>query len=422
MNRFTRIKNFHADRLKGVGSSDMPILAGMYKHYTNDYTLVRTGETIKLPQTALTLFRVKTGRVMQIDREPISGGRAPKRWGNRLEPLILMDHVTERYGEALALEFYRNATRAEPVSTGDLKIKTECWHPKYNFAYAHADLLDLINDPLLVEAKASGMMGAKRRESGGGLYGWDPDDTSQEGCPDPVLVQIQWQLFCYGMVEAIANPLIDTSDLRTYGPIIADPRRQEEMLALAERFWWHVEHDKEPQPTTWDDVVSLSPTLTDTTKIITSGETEMEIRAMIDEGTKIKERKKELDARLEKIKMGLGILAGDVEEVEEDGKKIQRWTGTARKVLATMTGDTLATFRDGTKDTLTLSDLLGEVERKKKAGLALDKKAAKGKDVSNEEWDALELTPQEVEAVELDARLRALGAYKTSAPFRVVNY
>lgn len=401
MHKISRIKDFHADRLRGVGSSDMVTLVGL---------------NARFGQTPLTLWREKTGRAKGFE------GNERTEWGNYLEPLILKKYVTDRYGPELGQEFYRNLTRSEPVNTGQLKIKTECWHPKAPFAMAHADLVDLTGTPVIVEAKSTGFYAGKRREGGKTFEGYDEDDTSQAGIPDKVFVQVQWQLFCYGITEALVAVLIDTSRYRTYGPIIADPRRQEEMLALAERFWWHVEHDKEPQPTTWDDVVSLSPTLEDASKALVGGDVELQALAMIDEGHKLKARREEIEERLEDIKMALGLLAGDVEEVEEGGRRFKRWTGTAKKFLTTTSGDVLVRFRDQRRETLTMKAVMEPIEKKLAKAASNAKKVEAGKTVKPEDIEAATLTDADREVLALEAKLRALGCYRTSEAARIVTY
>jgi len=47
MNKYSKIKDFHASRATGVGSSDIPILAGLSKRYGS---------------TTLTLWQEKTGQ------------------------------------------------------------------------------------------------------------------------------------------------------------------------------------------------------------------------------------------------------------------------------------------------------------------------------------------------------------------------
>lgn len=363
MNRYTKIKDFHASRRKGVGSSDLPTLLGLNKRWG---------------QTPLTLWREKTGRA-----EGFAGNERTE-WGNYLEPLILRKFVTDRWGAEVGQEFYRNATRAEPVSYGNLKVKTEAFHPKYPFCLAHADLAwdpdatDRGEYPYLVEAKSTGYFAGKRREGQTAFEGYDPDDTSQQGIPDKVAVQVQWQLFCYGVQEAFVAVLIDTAEYRLYGPVVADPRVQEKLLALAERFWWHVENDREPEPTTWDDVVSLSPELVNETAVVT-GEDELKVRTMIARSKDIKARIKSAEDELDDIKNAVGLLIG----------------GNA--VLASSDGETLAKAAERQRESL---GLLGEVTK-------LKKKA--------------ELTPEEKELLSLDERLRALGLVKVSS-WREVRY
>lgn len=360
MNRYTRITDFHASRRRGVGSSDVPVLAGLNKRWG---------------QTPLQLWKEKTGRAEGFE------GNERTEWGNYLEPLILRKFVTDRWGAEAGQTFYRNATRAEPVSTGPLKVKTECFHPKYPFALAHADLVADIVDapPYLIEAKSSGFFAAKRREGQSSFDGYDEEDTSQHGIPDKVFLQVQWQELVYGLQEAYVAVLIDTARYKLYGPVVADAKVQSGLLALAERFWWHVEHDKEPQPTTWDDVVSLTPTLSDTTAVV-SGDEEIKVRTMIARSKDIKDRIKAAEVELDDIKNAVGILIG----------------GNA--VLSSSDGDTLAKAAERQRESVAL---LGEVTKiKKKTG---------------------ELTPEEKELLSLDDRLRALGLVKVSS-WREVRY
>lgn len=420
MNSYHKIKDFDAERLRGVGSSEIPILAGMTKKYFQDYLWVKTGQIESLNQTVRTLWLVKAGRVVQV-RDPKKDKR--KMWGNHLEPLILREFIGPRYGDEVAHEFYRNATRAEPVSSGPFKTKVGAFHPQYKFAMAHTDLLidgelDGVALPqLIVEAKSSGFMAGKRRE-GAVFDGYDEDDLSQFGIPDKVFMQWQWQAFCFGVEEGYVCPLIDTADYREYGPIIYDPRHVEKSLALAERFWWHVEHDKEPAPQTWGDVLSVYPDLENKTAMV-SGEAEMEARRMIARGADLKARKKAIEEELEDVKAGLGILAGD--QRTEDGKLVR----SMNTVLAASDGEPLAKFRDQTKDTLTLTTWLDSAKAKEKK-LAAAKKKWEADKLKLSEYqpivDECHLTEYEVHALKLDAELRALGAYKTSEPFRVVTY
>lgn len=373
MNPYRRIKDFHATRKQGVGSSDVPTLVGLNKRYG---------------QTPLTLWREKTGRAEGFD------GNERTEWGNYLEPLILRKFVSDRWGAPLGQEFYRNATRADPVATGPLKVKTEAIHPKYPFALAHCDLVyDPDNaPPMIVEAKSSGYFAAKRRE-GLAFEGYDPEDDSQHGIPDKVFLQIQWQLFVYDVPEAIAAVLIDTARYKTYGPIVADPKVQEKLLALAERFWWHVEHDKEPQPTTWDDVVSLNPAMSDTTAIV-GGDEEMKVREMIAEAKRLKATNKANDEKVEDIKDALGILAG------------------ANKYLGTPDGTPLAKIFDRSRESVGRPAMEGE-DPDDVPGFLKECQILRKKRV--------ELTPEEKNKLDIEDRLRAAGLVKVSQ-WREVRY
>lgn len=120
--------------------------------------------------------------------------------------------------------------------------------------------------------------------------------------------------------------------------------------------------------------------------------------------------------------MGLGILAGEVEEVEEDGKRIRRWVGTAKRVLTTVSGDTLVKFRDQTRETLTMSGIMEPIEKKLAKAASNAKKVEAGKTVKPEDIEAATLTDADREVLALDARLRELGCYRTSEVARIVTY
>jgi predicted phage-related endonuclease len=381
MNAYHKIKDFHGARKLGCGASDIPTLAGLNKRYG---------------QTPLTLWQEKRGLA------PSFEGNERTEWGNDLEPMVLRKFIANRYGQDAADDFLAQAIRGR--SSGPFKRKTEAVHPERKYCLSHADLLvdwgkelelcppEQQEHPYLVEAKTSGLYSAKRRE-GVAFEGYDPDDRSQFGIPDKVFMQVQWQLFTYGVTEAWVVVLIDTADYREYGPIVYDPRHVEKSIAMVEKFWALVESGTEPTPATWGDVVSIYPDLVDLTAMV-SGEAEMEARRMIAEGRELKERVKALEEKLDDIKMGLGILAGDTKA--EDGT-VKR---TMNRVLNDSEGKKLATFRDQTKDSISLP--MADI-RKKQA-------------------KSVELTENEKRVVAVDAELRALGCYKTSDPYRVVTY
>lgn len=298
MKRYTKIKDFHGERAKGVGSSDIPILAGLSKHWGS---------------TTLKLWEQKTGR-----SEPWNGN-ARTAWGHKLEGMVLREFIANRYGEDAAHDFYKARLRGN--SSGPFMVNTEARHQDRRYCLAHADLLvdwekkDAIFmtgddvEPFIVEAKTTGMMAGKRRE-GHIFSGYDPDDLTAQGIPDSVFLQVQWQMFVYGVRLAFVAVLIDTADYREYGPIVADPRVQEKCLALADRFWQHVTDDKPPAPETWEDVAKLWPNQTDSTKMI-AGDEEARVLEMVQRDKALALREKEIKAEREDIENAIGILIGE---------------------------------------------------------------------------------------------------------------
>lgn len=329
MNRYTKIRDFHGERDKGVGSSDIPALAGLYRNYGS---------------TTLRLWEEKTGRA------PRWNGNQRTAWGKKLEGMVLREFIANRYGEDKADDFYRGYLRGR--STGPFKVLTESRHPERRYCLAHCDLLFIGNDgmerdtlagefaaavvdePYIVEAKTAGMMSGKRRE-GVIFAGYDPDDLTAQGIPDAVFLQVQWQLYVYGVDTAYVAVLIDTADYREYGPIKADPRVQEKCLALAERFWRLVETDTAPAPETWDDVQRLFPHQTDTTAMI-GGDDEARVREMIAEDKRLAATIKGLEERRDDIKNAVGILLG------------------GNSVLASAEGQILAKSSEQTRESVAL--------------------------------------------------------------------
>ncbi len=299
MNPYTRIRDFHATRAKGVGASDIPTLALLNLRYG---------------QTPYMLWRVKTGR------EPPWEGNEKTWWGHQHENTVLYRWVRDAFDEETALRFLGGKIRGR--STGALKVLTEFHHPQYRFALAHPDLLVDTEEPVIVQAKSSGYFSAKRREDAD--YGYDPEDRSQNGIPAATFLQEQWELFCAGIgAPAWVALLADTNNYAAYGPIVADPRTQEKCLALAERFIWHVRNDQEPKPETWADVQAMFPRPQQTTAMV-SGEAEIAARRMCERKERIDAAQGRLKKKLEDMKNAMGLLIG------------------ANAVLATAEGEVLA--------------------------------------------------------------------------------
>lgn len=311
MNRYHRITDFHGARSKGVGSSDIPTLALLNKRYG---------------QTPLTLWYEKTGRAQ---REP-AGPRAY--WGKVLEGVILAEWIRRRYGDEAATEYARYKARG--MSSGPFKTETECFHPERPYCLAHSDLLvdpfstqfveDRESEREIVEAKSAGLFSATRRDDGD--YGYSRKDFSLSGIPMSVFLQVQWQGYCYGVDQLRVAALIDTGDYREYEGK-ADPRTQEKLLTLAERFWLCVESDTPPKPETWADVSLLWPGVEETTAMV-GGDAEMQAREMVSRYARASSRIKEAEGEKDEIKDALGILMGGnkILTTAEGVKLASSWT------------------------------------------------------------------------------------------------
>lgn len=302
MTRYTKIRDFHGSRAQRIGSSDIPTLL-LYNKKWGD--------------TPYTLWEEKTGR-----REGFSGN-SKTWWGNQLEGLILRQWVRDHYGPQDAEKFYRQYLSNR--SHRNLATYTEASYPGYPWTVAHADLVDTLRETI-VEAKSHGLFAAQRKDDVD--EGYDREDRGAEGIPAKHFVQTQWQMLCYQAPRAELCALIDTNDYREYGPILGHKKTQEDLLAVGERFMWHVDNDVPPKPETWADVVSMFPDPEDTQAVypldyaIDDGKS---LQDMLIEREKLAARSKKDKDRLDDIKNAVGILIGE------------------NKVLATPEGHTLAT-------------------------------------------------------------------------------
>lgn len=318
MNRYTKIKDFHASRALGVGSSDIATLAGLNRHYApRKYQVIETGEIEKLEQTTRTLWREKRGEIRQL------GGTERMEWGHRLEGLILAKWLEGYDGKDAADDFYIAKIRGRSV--GPYKTETECRMKDRPYVLAHADLLIdtgpnsvRVNPedyaatpelPIIIEAKSSGCFAAKRKE-GEIFTGYDLEDRSYQGIPDAVYLQVQWQMLAYDIPVAYVCVLIDTGDYREYGPIPAAPRVQEKCLALAERFWELVESGTPPKPETVGDVCSMWPVPKPLTAMI-SGEDELRARECAARYWTLGDSEKRIKDEREEVQAALGIYMGE---------------------------------------------------------------------------------------------------------------
>ena len=303
MTSYTRLRDIRASHLGPVvGASEIATLA-LYN--------LRHG------QTPATLWEEHTGRIAPRDLGE------PGWWGLVHERSVLYryikDHFNDEQARASISAFWRDR------SHGPFKIKTEFRRPlEHGTAIAHPDLLieaPLLQriigrsmEPRLVQAKSHGYFTSRRKADPD--FGYDEEDRTQNGLPASVFLQEQWEMFCADLPEADVAPLIDTNDYREYGPVYRDAKTQEQALALAERFCWHVERDVAPDPEAWVDIVHRDPQMKEMSSIHPL-EASVEFRGeqvtladMLASHGKAKGDERRALKRQEDIKCAIGVLLG----------------------------------------------------------------------------------------------------------------
>jgi len=251
LNPYHKIRDFTGARAAAIGSSDIPTLAGMTQHYEAKPYVYADGHVEKLRQTPYALYLEKEGIAHRAD----AGKRAE--WGHRLEGIVIAKWIEAHIGEGAALELSEEylAAKIRRRSVGPFLSETEVSMPERPYVIAHADLvvyapsgimyrvddaspwLPALERGLIVEAKTSGCYAAKRK-AGQIFLGYDEDDRTYQGIPDPVYLQVQWQMLAYDVPEAWVAVLIDTGDYREYGPIPAAPRVQEKIASRLPSGLW----------------------------------------------------------------------------------------------------------------------------------------------------------------------------------------
>lgn len=307
MNPYTIYTDFTESRTKGVGSSDIPVLAGLTSQYES---------------TPVTLFEEKKGITEGFQ------GNEKTDWGHLLEPLIVERFLGKHFGD---------------VRPNLLKIgMSEFFHPEYKYALAHPDMIIVEPDrePFIIEAKSMGHYSGKRDDDPD--KGYDEDDFTERGIPAGEYLQIQWQMLCSGINQAFVAALIDTNDFRMYGPIMANPRVQEKCLALARRFWDCMENNICPAPSTFKDIQILFPKPESKTKVI-SGEALDSVHMMQSQKEDIKKKIKALENKEDDIKKAIGQLC------------------EGNEVLSDPEGNVLATYKMSGKRSISVK----EVEKNK---------------------------------------------------------
>jgi hypothetical protein len=287
MNDFTYYKDHDFEKgRKYIGASDIPTLSLMNTKYG---------------QTPYTLFQEITGRT----ERKYAGERAKA--GKELEPLVLKFALEKIPEFELYAKNYYISRISENNYFREFHNFTEAVHPERPYLLSHADLLET-SMPVIVEAKTTGFFGALRKNDID--IGYDEFDLSANGIPASVYLQIQTQMLTYDVTTAYVSAQIDTGVHRLYGPIHYHKKTQEKILALAERFWWHIENDKEPKPEIWSDVVSQNPVLQEDSKEVVGGESEQEVIEMKERAKILRKKEKEIKKELKDLKNAVGIIIG----------------------------------------------------------------------------------------------------------------
>jgi len=302
MNNYTIYDgDFTESRLKGIGSSDIPTLAGLKKHYD---------------QTPMTLWEEK----MELS-EGFQGNEASD-WGHRLEPLILDRCLDDLYGE-IKPEF--------------ISIKmTEFFHPEYPYALAHPDLVIVPDDkgqqPYIIEAKSVGYFSGKRDENPD--TGYDEEKLDEEGIPGDVFLQVQWQMMVSGIDKLYVALLHDTNKYRKYGPIFGNVKIQSQCLALARRFWDCIENKIKPEPMTFKDLEIVFPKIEKMTRTISGDELEA-VQIMQAEKEKYDDVIKKAEGKIDDIKKAFGLLSeGNSVLADAKGNVLATYSPSSRKSIA----------------------------------------------------------------------------------------
>jgi len=300
MNKFTYLKdkNFSKGRYCTC-ASDVPTIALM---------------NLKYGTTPLTLWETLTGR-----REPWTGNERTKA-GTDLENIILKWGLEKLDNDNNIInDFLISRLKEKRNFKKTFYNFTEAKHPDYKFIISHADLIQT-EKPYIMEGKSTGFFGGKRNDDLN--FGYDKDDMSANGIPSSVYLQIQTQMMCYKIKTCYVSVMIDTGIHRLYGPIKAHVPTQEKILAICEKFWWHVENDKPPKPETWKDVILLNPNLDKESKTVIAGSNYEKVIEMKERKKFLAKRMKKDDSEIKDIKNAVGLILGKnaiLEDAEGNG-------------------------------------------------------------------------------------------------------
>ena len=290
-----------------IGSSDIPVI------------IKTKGSNIK--KSIYELWEEKTGKVESFQ------GNDFTTWGHELEPLLISAFIRQKHNKKIAYKFkidyilheeWRDIKKYNPPTI--FHPFTECRHPKYPWAVAHADcVMNDHNNPYNIEAKTGGYFARVKRE---GMEGFDLDDHTATGVPSDILLQVQWQMLCYNIKFTYVLLLVDDNKFHIY-EVPAIKKWWPLMLEKASRFLWHCKQDTPPQPEKYDDIKKLFPDVLDKAIYVT-GERAIIAETMKNEKKKLESKIKKYKNRIDDIKNAAGLLMEESKYLfnGETGKKL----------------------------------------------------------------------------------------------------
>lgn len=264
---------WHAQRAKGIGASDVPAIAGLSSY-----------------ASPIDIWQQKVGLTEPSEETPLT------RWGHLLEPVIAEEAERE-----LGVKFRR--------------LSRAVHYTDWPILFAH---LDRTSAEAILECKSS--MSTK---------GWGESGSSE--VPDSVALQVQAQLACADKELAYVAALIGYRDFRTYR--VARDREffGDLVLPILREFWTLVETNTPPEPDGSDAYGSFVrrrfPTDAGTERQATPEE------HLIAAALAVAVRdKKEAEAREAELKQRLMLAMGETQKLDGPGWRVS-WKRSKDRVV-----------------------------------------------------------------------------------------
>lgn len=281
MNAPLKSEQWHAERRKGVGGSDVAAILGLSKF-----------------RTAYDVWLEKTGQAApQEENEAMY-------WGTVLEDVV-------------ASEYSRRSGRKIQ------RVNKQLVHPSLPIARANIDRA-VINPDIrgnvrwvdgrlttdrLLECKTANAFTAHK---------WG--ETGTDDIPDDYVVQCQWYAGIARVETVDLAVLIGGSDFRLY-TIAAVPALFDALLEAAARFWKLVDNGTPPDPQTLEDAKRLWPQHIATKTEIVGVQTWRDCESLID----IKNQIKVLEEEKKQVELRIVSTFGDAERIDYDGDRLATW-------------------------------------------------------------------------------------------------